>query len=71
MVPVEVIEYTGPKYTVTFNTNGGGTIESQLVAENYYAVEPTKPTKPDWIFTYWYKDAESFRKVSRKYYLYK
>lgn len=45
-----------PKYTVTFNSNGGSTVSSQSVQEGTYAIEPVSPTKEDYTFAGWYSD---------------
>ena len=43
-------------YTVTFNTNGGSTVESQTVAGGEKATSPDDPTKGDCVFDGWYTD---------------
>lgn len=45
-------------YTVTFQTNGGSSIESQTVEEGAQAVRPANPTKNGFTFGNWYADAE-------------
>ncbi|GGH11435.1 InlB B-repeat-containing protein [Paenibacillus segetis] len=45
------------KYEVTFNTNGGSTISSQMVNDNTKASEPSVPTKLGYTFEGWYKEA--------------
>jgi len=46
-----------PAYTVAFETNGGGTIASQTVAQGNKAAEPTHPTPRDgYTFGGWYKE---------------
>ena len=40
-------------YTVTFDTNGGTTIESQYVEEGNLATKPTDPQKEGYTFLYW------------------
>ena len=57
-IPATVVEYTGPKHTVSFNTQGGSSVESQQVAEGYYVSRPEKPTKENEVFTGWYTDPE-------------
>lgn len=42
------------KYTVTFESNGGTTITSQKVIENYKVDKPATPTKSGYIFEGWY-----------------
>ena len=55
-IPATVVEYTGIKHTVSFNTQGGSNVESQQIAEGYYASVPEKPTKENEVFTGWYTD---------------
>lgn len=46
------------KYTVTFECNGGSAVEAQTVEEGGHAVRPENdPTKTDYIFSGWCKDA--------------
>ena len=40
-------------YTVTFNSNGGSSVASQLVAAGETAEEPTDPTRTNWTFGSW------------------
>ena len=43
-----------PIYTVSFDTNGGSTIQSQQVEEDGFAVKPeTSPTRPGYTFSGW------------------
>lgn len=42
---------------VTFESNGGSAVESQTVEEGNTVTEPAKPTKKDFVFAGWYKDA--------------
>ena len=42
-----------PKYTVTFNSNGGSEVASQSVFEGASASEPGAPTKAGYIFSKW------------------
>ncbi|MDR1176298.1 MAG: SUMF1/EgtB/PvdO family nonheme iron enzyme, partial [Treponema sp.] len=45
-------------YTVTFDTNGGSAApEAQTVAEGSKATEPAAPTKADYIFGGWFREA--------------
>lgn len=44
-------------YKVTFETNGAGTIEPQILLGSNYAKEPEELTKAGYIFTGWYTDA--------------
>ena len=41
------------EYTVTFNSNGGTAVESQLVEEGKKAVKPADPSKAGYIFKGW------------------
>lgn len=44
--------------TVTFETNGGTSIDSQQVSYNHAAVEPPSPERPGYSFFGWYTDSE-------------
>ena len=44
-------------YNVTFNTNGGSTVEAQSVKPGEKAVKPSAPTKSGCTFAGWYKDS--------------
>ncbi|MDD5212970.1 MAG: InlB B-repeat-containing protein [Candidatus Gracilibacteria bacterium] len=46
-----------PKYTVTFNSNGGTSISSQLILEGATATTPTNPTITNYGFVGWYSDS--------------
>ena len=43
-------------YTVTFNTNDGGAVESQIVRSGEKAARPSNPEKPGFGFVDWYTD---------------
>lgn len=43
-------------YTVTYNSNGGDTVNSQRIAEGGKATRPADPTKAGSTFAGWYKD---------------
>ncbi|MDO4481370.1 MAG: MBG domain-containing protein [Bacillota bacterium] len=45
-------------YTVTFETNGGGKIDSVKVSENGKLSEPAEPVREGYIFEGWYSDKE-------------
>lgn len=45
-------------YQVNFETNGHGIVDSQTIAENGKATEPTNPEKNGYIFDGWYVDEE-------------
>lgn len=50
-------KWTSIAYTVTFETNGGSTIEAQLVPEGTFATKPaTAPTKEGNLFEGWYTE---------------
>ncbi len=42
------------KVTITFNTNGGGTISSQTIDKGDKATAPANPTKDGFVFLGWY-----------------
>ena len=44
-------------YTVTFNTNGGSTVNPQTIAAGEHVTKPADPTKDGFTFDGWYKDA--------------
>lgn len=46
------------KFTVTFNTNGGSTIEPVAAAEGSKIHPPLRPTKDGFVFDNWYTDNE-------------
>lgn len=45
-------------YTVTFNSFGGGEVESASVLYGKTFAEPTKPTKAGYVLVGWYKEAD-------------
>ena len=45
------------KYTVTYNANGGSTVDSATVSEGNKLTAPGAPTKDGYTFHGWYKDA--------------
>lgn len=47
-------------YTIIFESNGGTLVDSQTVAYGEKVVEPTAPTKQDYIFSGWYTDNNIF-----------
>jgi len=50
---------TGPEHLiVTFNSNGGGEIKSQVVNNGEKAVKPENPIRADYVLTGWFKDVE-------------
>ena len=42
-----------PKYTVTFNSNGGSDVESQTVRQGDKVTQPSNPTKEGYTFVSW------------------
>lgn len=50
--------YFGDVVTVTFNTNGGSAIESQMVEKGSVVIMPEVPTMAGNIFTGWYSDVD-------------
>ena len=48
----------GLTFTVTFETNGGSEVESQVVNAGTNATKPDDPTKDDCIFEGWYSNSE-------------
>lgn len=49
-------KWTTNNYTVTFNSNGGSTINNQAVAFGTPITQPTAPTKTGYTFAGWYSD---------------
>jgi len=50
-------KWTINSYTVTFDSNGGGTVSSQTVVYNTSATEPVTPTKTGSTFGGWFSDS--------------
>lgn len=46
-----------PEFTVTFNSDGGSDLQSIKVEEGKTLAKPTDPTKGDFIFVGWFKEA--------------
>ena len=44
-------------YTVTFDSQGGSAVSSQIVVDGELVTEPTVPTKTGYIFGGWYKES--------------
>lgn len=44
-------------YSVTFNSNGGNAVPSQIVKYNETATPPIDPTRTGYVFSGWYSDA--------------
>ena len=49
--------YRNVKYTVSFNTSGGSSVESESVQNGQKATKPSDPTKEGFTFIGWYKDS--------------
>ncbi|MDR4968394.1 MAG: InlB B-repeat-containing protein, partial [Acholeplasmataceae bacterium] len=47
-------------FTVTFNSNGGSSVDSEYVNNGSYASEPNAPTKSTYSFGGWYTDNSTF-----------
>lgn len=45
-------------YTVTFDSNGGTSVESQKIKEGKKAAKPASPTRATYVFAGWYKEGE-------------
>jgi len=46
------------RLTVSFDSNGGSGIDSQIITKNENATKPINPTKADYIFESWYLDSD-------------
>lgn len=55
-----VAEWEINSYTVTFNSDGGSTIEAQVVNYGAKATEPADPTKDGYIFKGWFVGDNAF-----------
>ena len=51
------------KYVVTFDTNGGSSVESQSIAKNGTVTKPSDPTKTGFTFQGWHTD----KNLTKKY----
>lgn len=45
-------------YSVTFNSDGGSSVDTQVVEDGELAIEPPIPTKDDFIFLGWYHGSD-------------
>jgi len=54
---------TPTTYTVTFNSKGGSSVDSQTVASGETATKPTDPTQEDKNFVNWYTDEDATTSV--------
>lgn len=59
-VKLTIIKSNNTLYTITFNSNGGSTVLSQLVEENNKAKKPNDPTKDGYNFKGWYYNNTEF-----------
>ena len=50
-------KWTINAYTVSFNSNGGSTVNSQSINYNTAATQPAAPTKTGYTFAGWFSDA--------------
>jgi uncharacterized repeat protein (TIGR02543 family) len=46
-----------PKYTITFNSNGGSSVAAQTVNSGTTATRPTNPTRTGYTFDNWYSNS--------------
>ncbi len=51
-------KYTKISFTVTFDSQGGGAVNSQTVAMGGKATKPSDPVRQNYIFEGWYKERE-------------
>lgn len=56
----DVIQTNGTKYTVIFNTDGGSTIDKQVVNSGALVSRPTDPSKTGYTFAGWYLENDIF-----------
>ncbi|MCM1368472.1 MAG: InlB B-repeat-containing protein [Roseburia sp.] len=56
-VSAEMTLYAKWNVTVTFNSNGGSSVDEQTIAEGGKATKPTDPTKDNYNFGGWYSDS--------------
>ena len=54
------VNIKGDLYTITFNSNGGTEVASQIVAGGNKATKPAAPTKEGYTFTDWYNGDAKF-----------
>lgn len=57
-MPMEFYSIDPDTFTVTFNSNGGSAVASQIVGNGEKATEPVDPTKFGYEFGGWYKEAQ-------------
>ena len=54
------VKDNGPKYTITFDTDGGSSIKEQIVKANGVVKKPTNPTKAGYAFKEWQLNGETY-----------
>ena len=59
-LPISKIDLEAVKFTVSFNTNGGTTIQGQEVEENDVATRPSNPTKTGHTFKEWQLNGSTY-----------
>ena len=47
-------------YTVSFDSDGGSSVSSQIIAEGSKAVKPTNPTKGEYVFKEWQLNGKTY-----------
>ena len=55
---IKVVILGGSSFSISFESNGGTAISSQIVSEGKTATEPIVPEKENYSFVAWYKDAD-------------
>ena len=60
LIPEPDPEPVGSGYIVTFDSNGGSSVENQIIAKGSTADMPDAPTKENYVFAGWYTDNDSF-----------
>ena len=63
-VTVILPEKEPEKYTITYETNGGSAVASQLVEERAAMLPPSNPTRTGYTFAGWYYEADLVTPVS-------
>ncbi len=53
-------------HTITFNTNGGSTVDSVQVRDGYYALRPEDPTLDNYVFRRWETDGREWLFEAKK-----
>lgn len=49
-------KWDAEEYTITFNSTGGTSVQSQTISYGEKVIKPEDPTKPDYLFGGWYSD---------------